>query len=290
MRFSYAESLCDPAILPELAIAAEGAGYDSFIVPDSLIYPAESDTLYPYTPSGDRSFLEDKPMLEPFTLIPWLAAVTERICFTTSVIKLAVRQPVLVAKQAACVAVISGERLRLGVGLSPWPEDFAAMGVPWERRGARMDEMIEIVRGVTAGGWYEYHGDFFDVERLKICPVPDAPIPIIVGGHSDAALRRAARLGDGWIHAGGDPADLPELVARLEVLRAEHGRDRDPFEIHVISPDGFSVDGVHRLEDTGVTDVIVGFRWPYTTEPDTQTVVEKIAALEGFAEAVVSKV
>lgn len=290
MRFAYAETLCDPAILPELAIAAEGAGYDSFIVPDSLIYPAESDTAYPYTPSGERGFLEDRPMLEPFTLIPWLSAVTERIRFTTSVLKLAVRQPVLVAKQAASVAVISGGRLRLGVGISPWPEDFAAMGIPWERRGARMDEAIEVVRGATAGGWFEHHGELLDVERLKICPVPEQPIPILVGGHSEPALRRAARLGDGWIHAGGDPADLPTLIDRLVMLRAECGRAQQPFEIHVISMDAFTIDGVHRLEDTGVTDVIVGFRWPYTTEPDTQTVGDKVAALEKFAEMVVSRV
>lgn len=289
MRFTYAEALCDPAFLPPLARAAEAAGYDSFLVPDSLIYPAESDTKYPYTPGGERSFLEDKPMLEPFTLIPWLAAVTERIRFTVSVLKLAVRPPVLVAKQAASVAVMSGGRLRLGVGLSPWPEDFVAMGQPWERRGERMDEMIEIVRGLTGGGWFEHHGKHIDVPRLKINPVPDRPVPILVGGHSAPALRRAARLGDGWIHAGGDPAELPSLLDRLGELRAEYGRDTDPFEVHVISLDAFTVEGIERLEAAGVTDVIVGFRIPYTTEPDTQTLGDKIAALESFAEHVISK-
>src|SRR6478735_10341467 len=158
MRFSYAETFCDPAFLGPLAQAAEDAGFDSFVVPDSVLFPAHSDTRYPYTVDGDRAFLEDKPIIEPFTLIPFLAAQTTRLRFTTFVLKLAIRPPVLVAKQAASIAVLSDDRLRLGVGISPWPEDFAAMDVPWEGRGARMNEMVEVLGGLMAGGWYEFHG------------------------------------------------------------------------------------------------------------------------------------
>ena len=145
MRFSYAETFCDPTFLAPFARAAEDAGYDSFIVPDSVLFPAESDTRYPYTADGDRAFLEDKPIIEPFALIPFLAAQTKRIRFTTFVLKLAIRPPVLVAKQAASIAVMSNDRLRLGVGISPWPEDFAALGLPWDDRGKRMDECVDIV-------------------------------------------------------------------------------------------------------------------------------------------------
>ena len=291
MRFSYAETFCDPSYLAPLAVAAEDAGYDSFVVPDSLIFPAESDTTYPYTADGDRAFLEDKPIIEPFALIPFLAARTERIRFTTFVLKLAVRPAVLVAKQAASVAVLSNDRLRLGVGISPWPEDFAAMEVEWERRGKRMNEMVDILRGLMGGDWFEYHGEILDLARCKICPVPETPVPILIGGHADVALRRAARQGDGWIHAGGgDGIDLGGMIDRVHALRAEYGKDKDPFEIHVISMDGFSVDGVKRLEDLGVTDVIVGFRYPYTTEPDTQPLTEKIDLLAQFGDRVISKV
>jgi probable F420-dependent oxidoreductase len=290
MRFSYAETFCDPNFLAPLARAAEDAGYDSFIVPDSVLFPAESDTLYPYTADGDRAFLEDKPIIEPFALIPYLAAQTDRIRFTTFVLKLAIRPPVLVAKQAASTAVLSNNRLRLGVGISPWPEDFAAMGLPWEARGARMDEAVDIVRGLTAGGWFEYHGEVLDLARCKISPTPSQPIPILVGGHAAPALRRAARRGDGWIHAGGDPEQLTAMLAKLNALRAEYGRDREPFEVHVISMDAFTVDGVKRLEELGVTDVIVGFRWPYTTEPDSQPLQEKINLLTTFADRVISQV
>jgi probable F420-dependent oxidoreductase len=290
MRFSYAETFCDPTFLAPLAQAAEAAGYDSFVVPDSLIFPAASDTLYPYTADGDRAFLEDKPIIEPFALIPYLAAHTERILFTTFVLKLAVRPVVLVAKQATSVAVLCDDRLRLGVGISPWPEDFAAMDVPWEKRGKRMDEMVEVLHGLMAGDWYEFHGEVLDLERCKICPVPATPIPVLVGGHANVALRRAARQGDGWIHAGGDPAELGSMVKKVHALRAEYGRAGEPFEVHAISLDAFSIDGVHKLEDLGVTDVIVGFRYPYTTEPDTQPVQEKIDLLRRFADSVVSKV
>ncbi|MBN2623089.1 MAG: TIGR03619 family F420-dependent LLM class oxidoreductase [Acidimicrobiales bacterium] len=290
MRFTYAETLCDPTYLAPLARAAEEGGFDSFSVPDSLIYPAESATPYPYTPDGDRRFLEDKPMIEPFTLIPWLAAATERIRFTTFVVKAPVRAAVLLAKQAASAAVLSGNRLRLGVGISPWPEDFAALGQPWERRGDRLDETIAVVRGLTAGGWFEHHGELIDIDRMKICPVPDMPIPILVGGHADRALRRAATLGDGWLHGGGDPADLPRLLDRLAELRREAGRADEPFEVHVISLDAYSVDGVRRLEDMGVTDVVVGFRYPYTREPDTESLGDKLAPLRRFADEVIARV
>ncbi len=289
MRFSYAETFCDPTFLAPLARAAEDAGYDSFIVPDSVIFPAESGTPYPYTADGDRAFLEDKPIIEPFTLVPFLAAQTTRLRFTTFVLKLAIRPAVLVAKQAASIAVMSDDRLRLGVGISPWPEDFAAMQLPWERRGVRMDETIDVVRGLTAGGWFEYRGEVLQVDRCKICPVPTQPIPILVGGHAPPALRRAAKRGDGWIHAGGDAAELGGMLARVHELRAEYGRANEPFEIHVISMDAFSVDGVRRLEEQGVTDVIVGFRWPYTTEPDTQPLQDKLDALRRFADAVISQ-
>ena len=290
MRFTYAETFCDPTFLPPLAQAAEEAGYDSFTVPDSLICPAASDTRYPYTADGDREFLEDKPIIEPFALIPWLAAVTERIRFTTFVLKAPVRPAVLLAKQAASVAVLSGNRLRLGVGISPWPEDFVAMGQPWERRGARLDETIAVVRGLTAGGWFEHHGDLIDVERMKICPVPTEPIPILVGGHADRALRRAATLGDGWVHGGGDPADLPGLLDRLSELRREAWRADERFEIHVISMDAYSPDWVRRLEDMGVTDVVVGFRYPYVAGPDTESLQDKLDPLRRFANTVIARV
>jgi len=288
VRFSYAESMCDPAHYVPLVRAAEEAGYASFVVPDSICYPERSDSKYPYTPDGERQFLEDKPFLEPFSLIPALGAVTSRLRFTTFVVKLPIRNPVIVAKQATSVAVLTQGRFGFGVGLSPWPDDFAVTGSDWKTRGARLDEAIEIVRGLSKGEFFGYHGRHYRFEPVKLCPVPAKPIPILVGGHAEAALRRAARLGDGWMHAGGDPEQLGSMLARLGKLRREYGRERLPFEVHVISLDAFTPAGVRRLEDLGVTDAIVGFRNAY--EKDAMTLEQKIAALRSFADGVIAKV
>jgi probable F420-dependent oxidoreductase len=290
VRFSYAESMTDPSFYAPLARAAEEAGYDSMVVPDSICYPLHATGRYPYTPDGGREFLEDKPFIEPFSLIPALGAVTTHLRFVTFVVKLPVRNPVLVAKQATSTAVLTGNRLVLGVGTSPWPEDYEVLGVPWADRGRRMDEELAIIRGLSAGGYFEYHGEVFDLPPVKIAPVPTEPIPILIGGHSGVALRRAARVGDGWLHGGGDPADLPGLLARLAGLRQAEGAAGRPFEVHVISMDAYSVDGVRRLEDQGVTDAIVGFRWPYQTGPDREPLTDKIAGLRRYADDVIAKV
>ena len=289
MRFSYAESMTDPAFYGPLARAAEDAGFDSFVVPDSIAYPRESDSVYPFNPDGTREFLEDKPFIEPFVLVGALGMVTERIRFTTFVIKLPVRHPVHVAKLASSAAVLCGDRLALGVGVSPWLEDYTITDTPWERRGQRMDEAIAILQGLLRGGYHEHSGPVFDVPAIKMNPVPQRPVPILVGGHSDAALRRAARL-DGWMHGGGDPADLPRLLERLHTFRAAEGRTDAPFEVHVISLDAYTPDGVRRLEDQGVTDVVVGFRWPYGVGPDTQPLQEKLDLLRQYADDVIAKV
>ncbi|MFI0404917.1 TIGR03619 family F420-dependent LLM class oxidoreductase [Actinomadura sp. 3N508] len=286
MRFTYAEAMTDPSFYLPLARAAEAAGYTSMSVADSLVYPEESDSVYPYTADGTRDFLEDKPFIETFTLIAAMGAVTSTLRFTPFVLKLPVRPPVLVAKQATSTACLTGGRLGLGVGISPWREDFAVMGVPWERRGRRMDEAIDIVRGLSGGGYFEFHGEFFDIPAIKMTPA--LPFPILVGGHSEAALRRAAVRGDGWMHAGG--GDLDDLLTRLDRIREAEGKAGEPFEIHVISPDAYSPDGVKRLEDKGVTDVIVGFRMPYEKGPDKEPLHTKIENLERFAERVIARI
>jgi probable F420-dependent oxidoreductase len=290
MRFNFAEAGTDPSFYIPLARACEEAGYDGFIVPDSIAYPEESDTVYPFNPDGTREFLEDKPFLDPFAMITALGAVTERLRFVTFVVKLPIRHPVLVAKQVSTVAVLTNNRFGFGVGTSPWPEDYALVGVPWEKRGRRMDECIEVIRGLTSPGWFEYHGEVFDIPRVKMSPIPSEPIPVLIGGHGKPALRRAATIGDGWMHGGGDPEDLPGLIEDLRVLREEAGRADDPFEVHVISVDAYTVDGLKRLEEQGVTDVMVGFRWPYNVGPDTQPLSEKIDNLRRYADQVIRSV
>ncbi|MBT4520329.1 MAG: TIGR03619 family F420-dependent LLM class oxidoreductase [Halieaceae bacterium] len=285
MRFSYGEVMCDPQYYISLAKEAENAGFHSFVIPDNLGFPASFDTSYPYAQDGDNAFLEDKPFIEPFTLIPALGAVTQTLRFTTLVVKLPVRPVYLVAKQATSVAVITNNRFAFGVGLSPWPQDFSVCNQDWETRGPRMDEMIEIIRGFAAGGYYEFHGEHYDIEKFKMCPVPTQAIPILIGGHSEAGLKRAARTGDGWMHAGGDPQELERLLQRLNELRRQYGRHHLPFEVHAIPQDPFDLDGIKRLAELGVTDAVVQLRNVYG--PDTQNLIEKIDLLRKYADQVI---
>jgi probable F420-dependent oxidoreductase len=290
VRFTYAEAMTDASYYLPLAQAAEAAGYSSITVADSLAYPKESDSTYPYTADGSRTFLEDKDFIETFVLCAAMGAVTTTLRFTPFVLKLPVRPPVLVAKQAASVAALTNNRLALGVGISPWPEDFEIMGVPFAKRGKRMDECMEIVRGLTQGGYFEFHGEFYDIPAIKISPTPTEPIPLLVGGHADRALRRAVVRGDGWMHGGGQPEELDDLLTRIADIRAAEGLLDQPFEIHVISLDAYTPDGIKRLEDRGVTDVIVGFRLPYIVGPDTEPLQKKIDHLNRYAEHVIAKV
>ncbi|ATA27827.1 lLM class F420-dependent oxidoreductase [Mycobacterium lepraemurium] len=288
MRFTYAEAMTDFRYYIPLAKAAEAAGYHAMTIADSIAYPLESDSKYPYTPDGSREFLDGKEFIETFVLTSVLGAVTSKLRFNFFVLKLPIRPPALVAKQIGSLAAMTDNRVGFGVGTSPWPEDYELLGVPFARRGKRMDECIEIIQGLTTGEYFEFHGEFYDIPKTKMMPAPTKPIPILVGGHADAALRRAARL-DGWMHGGGNPEELDHLLAKLKRFREEAGKT-GPFEIHVISADAYTPDGIKRLEDNGVTDVIVGFRIPYIKGKDTEPLDTKIRNLEMFAENVIAKV
>ncbi len=273
-----------------LALACEAAGYHSMVVPDSICYPQYSDSKYPFSPDGNREFLEDKPFIDPFVLISALGMVTKRLTFTTFVLKLPVRHPVLVAKQAMSCAVMTDNRLLLGLGVSPWPDDYEICDISFRTRGKRMNESIEVLTGLFSGEYFEYHGEIFDIPSIKMAPAPTQEIPILVGGHANAALERAAKHGDGWLHGGGDLSELPNLLSKLNEYRKRYDRDSKQFQIFVISPDAWSLDGIRRLEDQGVTDVIVGFRWPYTKQADHESLADKLSNLNRFAEDIISKV
>ena len=288
MRFHYAEAMTAVANYLPLARAAEALGFAGFAIPDSLIYPQASDTAYSYTDDGGREFLENKPFVESFVLAAAIGAASTRLELTTNVVKLPVRPPLYSAKLASSVAAITGDRFNLGVGLSVWPEDYAAMGVDYARRGKRFDECLEIVRGLCAGGYFEFHGEFYDIPPVKLNPVPAKPLPILIGGHSSAAFKRAARF-DGFMFAGGGPDELAGPIAEINAARAEAGTADRPFRIFATAMGDFSTDTIRRLEDLGVTDMPVAFRNLYAVEEDTQPLAEKIEAMERFAETVISK-
>src|SRR5262245_60916097 len=198
MLFTLSIGFCPSAWYAPLAVGAEAAGWNSVAVPDGLFWYEQVSVPYPYSADGERFWGADCEFLDPFVAIAAMAAVTRRIAFYPSVLKLAVREPLLVAKELSSCAVLSGGRVALGVGLSPWPEDYEVLHQEWAQRGQRSAEMIEIIRGVMKGGMFEYRGRFYTVPRLRIAPVPPRPVPIYVGGLAEPVLRRAARLGHGY--------------------------------------------------------------------------------------------
>lgn len=282
MRFSYQIGMCDADHYLPLVQAAEAAGYHGITIPDSICYPREASSKYPYNKDGSREFLEAVPFMESLIAVSAMAAVTEKIRFATFVYKLAVRQAAVVAKQVQSIQALSNNRFDFGVGISPWEEDFAVCGVPWEKRGKRFDEQIEILRGLETGEFFGYDGEIHQMPANKMCPAPTRPTPILVGGHAEPALKRAARVGDGWMCAGADMEQLESYLRRINELREEYGTADKPFRIFTTGQDAFTDAGIAKLEKIGVTDVIIGFRNVYEMEPD-KPLDEKIAQLQWYA-------
>jgi probable F420-dependent oxidoreductase len=289
MKWSLAGAMIDARELLSIAPAAEEAGYDSIGMPDSVFFPEHVSADYPYTPDGKRMWSGDVPMPDPFIAIAAMAAVTERLEYLTNVVKLPLRDPLLTAKQVATMAVMSGDRFGLGVGVSWMPEEFTFTRTDMRTRGARTDEAIEIIKAVCAGRgpeWVEYHGTHYDFDRLKISPAPGRPVPVYVGGHSAPALRRAARVGDGWMSVNTTAEQLTDVIRRLAELRAEYGRADEPFEIDIAPTDVRDLDGYRELEKAGATSCRVAPWWMYG-EPHTPE--GRLASLRRFAEEVIGR-
>jgi probable F420-dependent oxidoreductase len=290
MKFLASVAMIEPTFYIPVARAAEEAGYDGISIPDSIFYPEKASSKYPYNTDGTREFLENKPFIEPLIAAAAMGAATTRISFYSSVHKLPIRHPVIFAKEVTALAVIVGGRFHLGVGSSPWREDYAAVGLGWDGRGQRFDECIEILRGLSTGDYFGFDGHYYSFEPVKLNPVPSTPLPILVGGHGEANLRRAARLGDGWISAGSTTEQLAVRLERLHAWREEYGRQHLPFEVHATTEDSFSASGIQRLETMGVTHTGGGFgRFnPYGLEQDPETLQEKVDNLRRYAVEVIN--
>lgn len=261
MRFTLMLSRGEHRDYHAIARAAEASGWTSITIPDSLFFPRATVSRYPYADTGNiREYIAATPFIEPLVAMTWMAAVTGKLRFYPAVMKVPVRQPLVLAKALSSLAVISNNRVSLGAGVGPWREDFAYNGVAFEKRGRLMDECIEIIRGAMSGDYFEYHSQNYDFGPMKMNPVPDRPVPILYGGHSDAALIRAARRCDGWISANADTATLKNLIARLNEYRERYGTlTRSDFEIHAMDVTAASSDDYKRLADLGVTDAVAGF-------------------------------
>jgi probable F420-dependent oxidoreductase len=287
MKFSVALPMLPPDHFLPLARAAEAAGYEGVAVPESVFFPENVSADYPYSADGGRYWDATTPFLDPFVAIPAMAAVTERLKFFTNVLKLGIRDPLLVAKTVSSAAAMADGRVGLGVGLSWIPEEFKWLGKEMSTRGARTNEAIEIIRLVMTGEFVEYHGKHYDFDRLVVRPVPTQPVPIYVGGLSEPGLKRAARLADGWISVANTLEEIAGVVPRLAELRAEYGRADVPFEIKALCVDAFDLDGFRRMEEIGVTDAVV---CPWYFRPgDVNALDHQVDAVAWFGEEMVSQ-
>lgn len=286
MNFTLGIALSPLEQLTELARTAEECGYAAIALPDSIFYAEHVGAAYPYTPDGSRFWTADTPWADPMVAAAAMGAVTSRIRFYTQVLKLGPRNPVLLARQVGSVAYLTGNRFGLGVGLGWSPEESQWCGAPFTDRGARTDEAIEVLRLILGGGMVEYHGKHFAFDKLRMSPAPTAPVPIYVGGHTEPALRRAARTGDGWSSAMMRFDRLRAVIARLTELRAEYGRTDVPFEIQAVCVDRFGLDGYRQQAEAGVTDAIV-VPWMFYGAGFDADLATKKDGLRRFADEVI---
>ncbi|TDD92636.1 TIGR03619 family F420-dependent LLM class oxidoreductase [Actinomadura rubrisoli] len=292
MEFWLGASFADTGEYTGLARAADRLGYDVVTVSDHLFW-ADYETPYPYTRTGTPPYSQDTHWPDPWVTIGAMSSVTERVRFATNVYIPPVRDLFTVAKAVSTAAALSGDRAILGVGVGWCKDEFLQTGQDFHTRGRRLDEMIPALRTLWQGGTVEHHGPFYDFGPLSITPVPAEPVPVYIGGDSDAALRRAARVGDGWIgNRIYSEEQLEALLARLTGFLAEHGRTLD--DLAVIAPIGAlpTADLYRKWADRGVQGTLSAPWWLATPEekaahPDPLAL--KIATMERFAEKVIAK-
>jgi probable F420-dependent oxidoreductase len=287
MRFIAALSLSDPAHYLDVARTADACGIDAVALSDHVVVPVTLSSPYPYSENGRPPFDLDTPWPDPWVAIGAMAAVTTRLRFMTNVYVLPARHPFVVAKAVGTAAVLSDNRVELGIGIGWMREEFELMGQRFEDRGRRTDEAVAVIRALWQGGPVTFDGTFYRFDALTMVPAPTRPVPIYVGGESGPALRRAARLGDGWISTLRTREELIDFMGRLRALRTEYGRAHLPFDFVVSCSEAFDADAYRRLEDIGVTSILTIPWILYGGDPTV--LATKREGLERFAEDVVRK-
>jgi probable F420-dependent oxidoreductase len=249
-----------PRWYAEVARAAEAAGFDSVWVQEHVVFPAEMPHTYPYSDDGNPGIASKTPLIDPWIALTTIANATESVRLASNVYVLPLRSPFVTARAAVTLDRVSGGRLSLGVGVGWLQQEYEAMQVEWEGRGRRMDEIIDIMRRLWSEETIEHQGEFYHFDPVCFEPKPlqKSGIPVLIGGESRPAMRRAARTGDGWIMTWlGAAEEVAEKVAAMRALRVEHGRADVPFEITGSVQRDVSVDGLRAYQANGVDRVIV---------------------------------
>ncbi|HEX9682485.1 MAG TPA: LLM class F420-dependent oxidoreductase [Acidimicrobiales bacterium] len=222
-----------PEIITELATQADQRGFDTLWAAEHVVLFDDYQSRYPYSADGKIPVPPNTGMLEPHTTLAYIAAITDRIRLGTGIELLGQRHPVYAAKEIANIDYLSGGRFDLGVGAGWCEEEFEACNVGWERRGARLDEYLELLKELWTSERPSFRGEFWTLPECRMDPKPaQSPHPPIhVGGHSDAALKRTARLADGWYVFQKEPDELAPYLQKLSAMCEEQGRSLDEIEI-----------------------------------------------------------
>jgi probable F420-dependent oxidoreductase len=246
-----------PDSLARLARLADDAGIESMWSIEHVVVPVGYQSTYPYNKSGKLPMPDNMPLPDPLLSLAFAAAVTKKIRLATGILILPQRHPLYVAKEVATLDVLSGGRMMLGIGSGWLKEEFDALGIPFNERGARTNEAIRALRSLWKPSAEAFDGKFYKWTAVESNPKPVQPggVPIIVGGHSEAAARRAGRFGDGFFPGKGDEQTLRHLfgVMREEAKKA----GRDPAKIEITSGAAKDVDTVRRFEAIGVSRMTV---------------------------------
>jgi probable F420-dependent oxidoreductase len=244
----------------EICRRAEAAGFESVWGGEHVIIPDAIASKYPYTADGKIPAEPDTPIPDPLIWLAFAAAAAPNLRLGTCILIVPQRNPLILAKELATLDQLSGGRVELGLGVGWMQEEFDALGVPWERRGARNDEYIAAMRALWAAPHAEFHGEFVDFEPVTCSPRPvKGNIPILVGGDTDVAIRRAVRIADGYFPGEGDAERLGELISRVRQGADAAGRDPDSIEINAM----FGVQmanpaaGVEQLAKLGVGRIMI---------------------------------
>jgi probable F420-dependent oxidoreductase len=273
-----------------LAQACDGLGYSGIYLSDHLFNPRDLASRYTYSkaPDGSPFWEKETAWPDPMCLISAMAAVTTNLRFTTGIYIAPVRDLITVAKSVGTAAVLSHDRVTLGVGVGWCEEEYIQTGQDFHTRGKRLNEMIPALRALWRGGWVEFHGEYYDVPACQMNPSPSQPIPFVGGGDSEVALVRATTLCDGWVNTGAaSPEDAFAQVARVKDGLKRAGREHDPFSIYVAVRAYPDLDLYRRLEDAGVTDLLCA-PWMAVKARDGDTPesisAARLAVTEQFAE------
>jgi probable F420-dependent oxidoreductase len=264
-----------------IATAAEECGLESIWSVEHVVIPDGYQSQYPYHVSGKLPGAETADLPDPLMWLTYVAALTSRITLATGILIVPQRNPVVLAKECATLHRLSNGRFQLGIGVGWLREEFEALGVPWDRRGARTDEYVAAMRALWSEDEASFDGEFASFDGAIMRPRPEGgAVPVIVGGHSEAAARRAGRYGDGFFPANASADELLHLRDVMAASATEHGRDPDSIEFTAgtWSPKRGDLDEVRRLEDEGVHRLIVA---PPTSNPD-----EVRSAMEELAERI----